>query len=125
MIIILYYIVKYCVCRVLLIFVFRFYRFQQRRTAQTQVQPAKAQAKQEAQDAVHHATVVEPGEKVPGKTVPEHRRTGRVFQFSAPDRNAGKAIVLYSTICAYEVSAISVGFWISYAPYLICMAFVY
>lgn len=59
------------------------------------MQPAEAQAEQEAPDAVHHPTVIEPGEKVPGKTVPEHRRTGRVFQFATPDRNTGNAIVLY------------------------------
>jgi len=89
------------------------------------VQPAEAQAKQEAPDAVHHATVVEPGEKVPGKTVPEHRRTGRVFQFATPDRNAGNAIVLYLIIFVNEIFATRDGFRISYAPLIIlCTAVV-
>jgi len=89
------------------------------------VQPAKAQAEQEAPDAVHHATVVEPGEKVPGKTVPEHRRTGRVFQFSTPDRNTGNAVVSYLTICVHGILAISAVFWIFYAPCnMICMTVV-
>lgn len=83
-----------CLSGVLIVSVFSF-RFQQRRTAQTQVQPAEAQAQQETPNAVHYATVVEPGEKVPGKAVPEHRRTGRVFQFATSDRNTGKAIVMY------------------------------
>lgn len=66
------------------------YRFQQRRTAETQVQPEETQAKQKTPDAVHHATVAEPGEKIPGKTVFEHRRTGRVLQFASLDRDTGK-----------------------------------
>jgi len=37
------------------------------------VQPAEAQTQQETPNAVYYATVVEPGEKVPGKAVLEHR----------------------------------------------------
>lgn len=72
----------------LLFFFFKF-RFQQRRAAKTQVQPEEAQTEPKAPDAVYHATVVEPREKIPRKTVPEHRGTGRVFQFVTSNRDAG------------------------------------
>lgn len=54
------------------------------------MQPEEAQAQPEAPDAVYHATAAEPGEKVSGKTVPEHRGTRRVLEFASPDRNTGK-----------------------------------
>lgn len=54
------------------------------------MQPEEAQAQPEAPDTVYHATAAEPGKKVPGKTVPEHRGTGRVLEFASLDRDTGK-----------------------------------
>lgn len=53
------------------------------------MQSEETQAQQKAPDAVHHAAVVEPGEKIPRKTVPKHRGTGRVFQFATSHRDTG------------------------------------
>ena len=55
-----------------------------------QVHPEEAQAKSEAEDAVHHAAAALPGEKVSRKAVPNDRRTGGILVVSSPHGNAGE-----------------------------------
>lgn len=53
------------------------------------MQPAQAQAQQEAQDALHHPATLGPGEEIQGQAVPEHSRKGRVLELAASHWNTG------------------------------------
>lgn len=63
------------------------------RTAADQVQPAEAQAQPEAPHPLHNTAAALAGEEVPGKAVPEHRRTGGVLLLAAADGDAGEDLV--------------------------------
>jgi len=58
-----------------------------------QVHLAKAQAKQEAPNAVHNSAVEQPGEEVPWEAILVHRWEGRVLSSAQTHRDTGENLV--------------------------------